>query len=200
MGLLKSATDLVFTIRFLKLLVTPFEKLGAFKAGIIDKDGKKNPDFNTNSTDDRAAYRTHYTPFIRMAINLKRLLAKAPGGQSVIARYGAALLLIKEHGELPDNQLEKIIDEAGIDPISLVESTNKWFVLQDGSLGPGIYRMLNDTVTIDTIDDLIKKGDKIRIEENHSQPVDNIMGMDIYRGVHLNSMKNIYISTGEITR
>ena len=56
-------------------------------------------------------------------------------GQSVIARYGA-LLLIKEHGELPDNQLEKIIDEAGIDPISLVESTNKWFVLQDGSLGP----------------------------------------------------------------
>ena len=184
----------------LKLLVTPFDKLGAFKAGIIDKDGKKNPDFNTNSTDDRAAYRTHYTPFIRMAINLKRLLAKAPGGQSVIARYGAALLLIKEHGELPDNQLEKIIDEAGIDPISLVESTNKWFVLQDGSLGPGVYRMLNDTVTIDTIDDLIKKGDKIRIEENHSQPVDNIMGMDIYRGVHLNSMKNIYISTGEITR
>ena len=60
--------------------------------------------------------------------------------------------------------------------------------------------MLNDTVTIDTIDDLIKKGDKIRIEENHSQPIDNIMGMDIYRGVHLNSMKNIYISTGEITR
>ena len=108
MGLLKSATDLVFTIRFLKLLVTPFDKLGAFRAGIIDKDGKKNPDFNTNSTDDRAAYRTHYTPFIRMAINLKRLLAKAPGGQSVIARYGAALLLIKEHGELPDNQLEKI--------------------------------------------------------------------------------------------
>ena len=58
--------------------------------------------------------------------------------------------------------------------------------------------MLNDTVTIDTIDDLIKKGDKIRIEENHSQPIDNIMGMDIYRE-HLNSMRK-YISTGEITR
>ena len=41
MGILKSAADLVYTIRFLKLLVTPFEKLGAFKAGIIDKDGKK---------------------------------------------------------------------------------------------------------------------------------------------------------------
>ena len=41
MGILKSAADLVYTIRFLKLLVTPFEKMGAFKAGIIDKDGKK---------------------------------------------------------------------------------------------------------------------------------------------------------------
>ena len=77
MGLLKSATDLVFTIRFLKLLVTPFEKLGAYKAGIIDKDGKKNKDFSLNNIDDREAYRTHYTPFIRLVINLKRLMAKA---------------------------------------------------------------------------------------------------------------------------
>ena len=76
MGLLKSATDLVFTIRFLKLLVTPFEKLGAYKAGIIDKDGKKNKDFSLNNIDDREAYRTHYTPFIRLVINLKRLMAK----------------------------------------------------------------------------------------------------------------------------
>lgn len=84
MGILKSAADLVYTIRFLKLLVTPFEKMGAYGAGIIDKDGKKNPDFNTLKTDDREAYRTHYTPFIRLVINLKRLMAKVPGGQSVI--------------------------------------------------------------------------------------------------------------------
>ena len=42
MGILKSAADLVYTIRFLKMLVTPFEKLGAFKYGIIDKDGNKS--------------------------------------------------------------------------------------------------------------------------------------------------------------
>lgn len=41
MGILKSAADVVYTIRFLKLLVTKFEDTGAFKAGIIDKDGKK---------------------------------------------------------------------------------------------------------------------------------------------------------------
>jgi len=41
MGILKSAADLVYTIRFLKMLVTPFEKMGAFEAGIIDKNGNK---------------------------------------------------------------------------------------------------------------------------------------------------------------
>ena len=44
------AIDLFVTYRFIKLLTTPFEKTDAFKMGIIDKDGKKNPDFNTNST------------------------------------------------------------------------------------------------------------------------------------------------------
>ena len=53
MGILKSAADLVYTIRFLKLLVTPIENTGAFKAGIIDKDGKKNKEFSLNSADDR---------------------------------------------------------------------------------------------------------------------------------------------------
>ena len=34
------AIDLFVTYRFLKLLVTPFDKQDAFKFGIIDKDGK----------------------------------------------------------------------------------------------------------------------------------------------------------------
>jgi hypothetical protein len=197
MGLLKSATDLVFTIRFLKLLVTPFEKLGAFKAGIIDKDGKKNPDFNTLKTDDREAYRTHYTAFIRLVINIKRIMAKAPGGQSAIARYGAALLLIKEHGELKDDQLLKIHDATGIEAMNLISETSEWFVLEDGGLGEGVYRMLNDTMTVEC-DDIVKKHDKVRVVE--SQPKDTILGVPIYEVIHMNSNKRVYISTGEITR
>jgi hypothetical protein len=41
MGILKSAADFVYTIRFLKLLTTPFEKMGAYEIGLIDKE-KKN--------------------------------------------------------------------------------------------------------------------------------------------------------------
>ena len=40
MGILKSAADFVYTIRFLKLLTTPFEKMGAYEIGLIDKDDK----------------------------------------------------------------------------------------------------------------------------------------------------------------
>ena len=34
------AIDMIITYRVVKLLVTPFEKMEAFKRGIIDKDGK----------------------------------------------------------------------------------------------------------------------------------------------------------------
>ena len=35
------AIDLFVTYRFIKLLVTPFEKTDAFKLGIIDKNGNR---------------------------------------------------------------------------------------------------------------------------------------------------------------
>lgn len=200
MGILKSAADLVYTIRFLKLLVTPFEKLGAYKAGIIDIDGKRNPDFNTLKADDREAYRTHYTTFHRLVINLKRLMAKAPGGKSVIARYGAALLLIKEHGELSDADLEKIHQETGIDELQLIEEQSQWFMLKDGSgITPGVYKMLHDTTTTQ-VDDIVKKDDTIRIEEGLETPIDNVLGVDIFQATHMKSQRKIYISSGEITR
>jgi len=199
MGILKSAADLVYTIRFLKLLVTPFEKLGAYEAGIIDKDGKKNPDFNTNSMDDREAYRKHYTPFIRLVINLKRLLAKAPGGQSVIARYGAALMLIKENGELSDKQIMQIHEETGIDILDVLAEESQWFMLEDKELSPGIYRIKYDTMTTNC-EDIVKKNDKIRIVETDSNPIGEVLGIDIYKGIHENSKQWVYFSTGEITR
>lgn len=77
MGILKQAADVVYTIRFLKLLVTKFEDTGAFKAGIIDKDGNKNKDFDLGRMENRDAYRDHYTSFHRLVFNLKKIMAKA---------------------------------------------------------------------------------------------------------------------------
>ena len=199
MGILKSAADLVYTIRFLKLLVTPFEKLGAYEAGIIDADGKKNPDFNTNSIDDREAYRKHYTPFIRLVINLKRIMAKVPGGQSVIARYGAALALIKEHGELSDKQIMQIHEETGIDILDVLAEDSQWFMVEGNRLSPGLYRIKEDTITVECAE-IVRKNDKIRVIETDAEPIDEILGISIYKGIHENSKQWVYFTTGEITR
>lgn len=200
MGLLKTAADLVYTIRFLKLLVTPIEKTKAFEAGIIDETGKKRKDFNTNSTDDREAYRSHYTPFHRLVFNLKKIMAKAPGGSSVVARYGAALALIKEHGTLSDERIMQIHEETGIDILDVLAEESSWYMLEDKELSPGIYRMRHDTVTATKCDDIVKKDDKIRILESDAKPIDEVLGLDIYRGIHENSKQYVYFTTGEITR
>ena len=200
MGLLKTAADLVYTIRFLKLLVTPITDTDAFKAGIVDENGKKRKDFNTNSIDDREAYRTHYTPFHRLVFNLKKIMAKAPGGQSVVARYGAALALIKEHGELSDKNLEKIHAETGIDIIDCLAEDSQWFMIENKELSHGIYRMKYDTTTATHCEDIVKKDDKVRVVEGKQSPIKEVLGLDIYEGIHLNSNQSVYFTTGEITR
>ena len=197
MGILKSAADLVYTIRFLKLLVTPLDKTEAFNASIIDADGKKNKDFNLNSMDDREAYRTHYTSFHRLVFNLKRIMAKAPGGQSVVARYGAALALIKEHGELTDKGVEKIHAETGIDILDVLAEETQWFMLEGDELSPGVYRMKNESMTT-RYEEIVRKGDQIRIEI--TMPVDEVLGLSIYEGVHLKSRQKVLVTTAELTK
>ncbi len=88
------AIDLFVTYRFIKLLVTPFEKTEAFKLGIIDKGGKVLKKYRTL---ERIEERQAYTILHRLVFNIKKLIEKLPGGKSRIATYAAALFLIKEH-------------------------------------------------------------------------------------------------------
>jgi hypothetical protein len=66
MGILKKSADLVYTFRFLKLLVTPFDKTKAFELGLIDDKGKKLKKSETSAEKDAL------TPFIRMVFNICR--------------------------------------------------------------------------------------------------------------------------------
>jgi hypothetical protein len=199
MGILKSAADLVYTIRFLKVLVTPFKDTGAFKAGIIDENGKKNKEFKLNTTENRKAYAEHYTSFLRLVYNVKRIMALAPGGQSVVARYGAALALIREHGELSNKNLEKIHAETGIDILDVLAEDTQWFMLEDKKLSPGIYRMKYDTLTTEC-EEVVFKDDKIRVLETDAEPITEVFGIDVYKGVHENSKQWVYFTTGEIVK
>jgi hypothetical protein len=197
MGLLKSAADVVYTIRFLKLLVTPIEDTEAYKLGIIDEKGKRRKDFDDNTMENREALRDHYTAFHRLVYNIKKLMAKAPGGSSRLASYAAALYLIKEHGNLDDKGLEKIHKETGIDSLDMLAEETKWYMLRNDELSPGVYRMKNPTMTANYAD-VVESGDQVRIVDGN--PINEVFGIKIYQATHLKSQQSLYITTGEITK
>ena len=86
------AIDLIITYRVVKLLVTPFEKQPAFKAGIIDADGKVLRKFK----EVKGSERKHYTMLHRFVFNLKRILKKVGLGSRLGSFAVALALLIKE--------------------------------------------------------------------------------------------------------
>jgi len=199
MGLLKSAGDFVYTIRFLTLLVTPFEKSAAYKAGIIDEKGNKNKNFNMDLVANREAYRDSYTPFHRLVFNIKKLMAKVPGGSSRIASYAAALYLIKEKYDVSDKKIEKALRECGVDTLDFMAENTQWFVLEDSRLSPGVYKITNDKVLNDTFEEVVQENHKIRILDD-CYPVGDMFGLNVYEAIHINTNKKIYVTASELMR
>lgn len=198
MGIIKRAGDLVYTFRFLTLLTTPFDKTKAFEFGIIDADGKRNKDFNTNTMEEREAYKNFYTPFHRLVFNVKRLMAKAPGGSSRVASYAAALYLIKENYSVSEKKILKGLADIGIDSTDLLAEENQWFVLENSQLSPGVYILKNEKI-IDNVDVMVARGSKVKVSED-ALPVGDIFGINIYEATHIRTNKKVYITSSEIVR
>ena len=199
MGLIKSAADLAYTFRFLALLVTPFKKTKAFEKGIIDEDGKrlKKPPFST--MDEREEYQKYYTRFIRLVFNVKKLLAKAPGGKSRIASYAAALYLIKEDFGVSERKIKQGLNEYGVDFNDFLSENTQWFMLEDRELSPGMYRLMENKVLNSTYEEMAFSGDRIRIS-NDSYPIGEIFGLDIYEAIHMATNQRICVTAGEIRK
>ena len=199
MGLIKSAADLAYTFRFLALLVTPFKKTKAFEKGIIDENGKrlKKPPFST--MDEREEYQKYYTRFIRLVFNVKKLLAKAPGGKSRIASYAAALYLIKEDFGVSERKIKQGLNEYGVDFNDFLSENTQWFMLEDRELSPGIYRLMENKVLNSTYEEMAFSGDRIRIS-NDSYPIGEIFGLDIYEAIHIATNQRICVTAGEIRK
>jgi hypothetical protein len=196
MGIISRAGDLFYAFRFLKLLVTPFDKTEAFKQGILDADGKILKRSKELKTDPE---KSAYTVFHRLVFNIKRLLAKIPGGKSVIGRYGAALFLIKEHTGMSEEAiikaLEKFLDE---DLSSDVLEENTWY--QDGDqLIPGTYVLTQDAQSIETGEIIALKKNRIVVED-YLDPAGDFKNINIYKVKHKATNQNIYITNKDITR
>ena len=127
--------DLFLVYQFIRRLATPFDKWDAYKLGIIDDKGKvliKRKDLKT--PEQKKAWGV----FDTMVANIKKLLAKVPGGSSKVASYAAALYLIKEWNhfsnesllteDITEEQLEEslsIFNDRYVNYIQLSENVNK---------------------------------------------------------------------------
>jgi len=194
-SLLTRAGDLVYTFRFLKMLVTSFEDTDAFKLKIIDDKGNRIKATSIDSSDKKSAY----TAFHRLTFNIKKLLAKAPGGQSRLASYAAALYLLKEKYNVNDNNLQKIVEASEIDILDILQEQSEWFLLHDKMLSPGMYRIRHEKVLSSTLEEMARPNDRIRIEQD-CYPVGNIFGIDVYEATHVNTNQRVVITVGEIYR
>ena len=188
------AVDLFVVYRFLKLLVTPWEKQEAFKLGIIDKNGKalkKSRDLSTE------AERTAFTLLHRLVFNCKRIMGKIPGVRTQLGTYATALFLLKEHYNLdhiPEGDISKYLIE---NKLVNLDNTISEEVIGFGSMLPmGEYK-LKDQVTADDEEIDAQPGDIVSALED-TPPSDTILGVDVFPVIHKKSNKIIYVSLEDI--
>ena len=101
---MSQVVDLYLVYEFVKRLSTPFNETKAFKLGLIDDKGKR---LKKASTKDEKNAMTYYD---RLIFNLKRLLAKLPGGESKFVTFAAALFLLKENDKPKDKRIQYVTE------------------------------------------------------------------------------------------
>ena len=185
--------DLFYAFRFLKMLVTPWDKMPAYELELIDDKGKVLKKPKTN--EEKSAY----TVFHRLVFNIKRLLSKLPFGQTKLASYATALFLIKEHTGISENKLREILEEVTGERISDQHfNENKWFETDRG-INPGVYTLIEDAVSPVTGDVIALKNTQIEVKEK-TQSYSILFGKNIYKVNHLPTGQEIYVSNGDIKR
>lgn len=191
MSTIKSATDIYLTYRFIRSLVTPFDKTKAFELGIIDADGnplKKKRDLKT--TEEKTAY----TIYDRLVFKLKRLLGKIPGGKSRLASFAAALWLIKEQVCDGNSEQAYIIEEEIMKHLKLEQSD--FDALMESApteLATGRYVI---TENVSGVFEDVSEGDVVTLES--PQPTDYILGVALFKVVHENTKQELVVSHEEI--
>lgn len=196
MGLISRSADLFYTFRFLKLLVTPWNQMDAFKLGIIDQNGNV---LRRSATLSKDSERSAYTMFHRLVFNIKRLIEKVPGGKSRIASYAAALYLIKEHTGMSDEGIKKIFERIEGHDFDMNLQENTWFLNNEGKLHPGHYTLSQDVPIMKTGEFRAFRGSKVDVLEA-TAPAGFFLGIPVFKVQHRETKQIVCISTEDITR
>jgi len=202
------AIDLFVTYRFIKLLVTPFEKTDAYKLGIIDKDGnrimpppkggvRQTKPAPLNTSEEKNAY----TILHKLVFNIKKIFGKVPGLRTKLGTYAAALFLLKdtfkESVDDPDvfeKEFMKYLKEQGYE----IDDTISEEIIGFGEVLPkGEYVLVNDILNKEEEELTAKKGDKVSVFKDEP-PIDTILGVEIFPVIHLKTKEEIYVSLEDI--
>ena len=202
------AIDLFVTYRFIKLLVTPFEKTDAYKLGIIDKDGnrimpppkggvRQTKPASLNTTEEKNAY----TILHKLVFNIKKIFSKVPGLRTKLGTYAAALFLLKdtfkESVDDPDvfeKEFMKYLKEQGCE----IDDTINEEIIGFGEVLPkGEYVLVNDILNKEEEELTAKKGDKVEVYKDEP-PIDTVLGVEIFPVVHVKTKEEIYVSLEDI--
>jgi hypothetical protein len=200
------AIDLFVTYRFIKLLVTPFDKMPAYKLGIIDKDGARVMEKTVSRGMQPTVLigdeqKSAYTVLHKLVFNIKKIFAKVPGLRTKLGTYAAALFLLKdtfkEHVEDPDvfeKEFMKYLKEEGYE----IDNTISEEVIGFGEVLPkGEYTLVNDILNSEEEELTAKKGDKV-VAFDDEAPLDTVLGVDIFPIVHVKTQEKIYVSLEDI--
>ena len=202
------AIDLFVTYRFIKLLVTPFEKTDAYKLGIIDENGnrimpppvagvRQTKPTPLRTTDEKNAY----TILHKLVFNIKKIFAKVPGLRTKLGTYAAALFLLKdtfkESVDDPDvfeKEFMKYLKEQGYE----IDDTINEEIIGFGEVLPkGEYTLVNDILNKEEEELTAKKGDKVEVYKDEP-PIDTILGVEIFPVIHVKTKEEIYVSLEDI--
>ena len=204
------AIDLFVTYRFIKLLVTPFEKQAAFKLGIIDKNGNRvmpPPVAGVRQTKPEPLRTTEeknaYTILHKLVFNIKKIFAKVPGLRTKLGTYAAALFLLKdtfkESVDDPDmfeKEFMKYLKEQGYE----IDDSISEEVIGFGEVLPkGEYVLVNDILNKEEEELTAKKGDKV-VTFDDEAPVDTVLGVEIFPVVHVKTKSVIYVGLEDLKR
>ena len=197
------AIDLFVTYRFIKLLVTPFEKTDAFKLGIIDKDGNRTLMQGTNRPEPLRTQEelNAYTILHKLVFNIKKIFQKVPGLKTKLGTYAAALFLLKdtfkESVDDPDifeKEFMKYLKEQGYE---IDDSISEEIIGFGEVLPKGEYILVNDILNKEEEELRAKRGDKV-VAYDDEPPVDTVLGVDIFPVIHIKSQEKIYVGLEDL--
>jgi len=182
-----STADALYTYKFLRLMTTKWEDLNAYKLGIIDDNGKLLKKTSKMNSEEKS----EYTLFHRLVFNLKRALEKLPINKR-FSSYAAALYLLKEN--------YGVLDSAFSSYITLNEEfeSKMWFINEDVSISPGIYRLNENIISPITGNTVQLKGTSVKVVD--CQPQGTIFSNPIYKVKSNLNEQSYYVTANQLER